>query len=62
MKNNEARKKSNNKDTMEKLRWIWWILDEMYALEIKLNAEIKILKDEKNMIKNVIDCLKIIKG
>ena len=62
MKNNEARKKSNNKDTMEKFRWIWWILDEMYALEIKWNAEIKILKDEKNMIRNVIDCLKKNKG
>ena len=43
---------------MEKFRWIWWILEEMYALEIKLNAEIKMLKAEENMIRNVIDCLK----
>ena len=31
---------------------------EMYELEIKLNAEIKILKGEENIIRNLIDCLK----
>ena len=33
----------------------------MYALETKLNAEINMLKAEKNMIRNVIDCLKKLK-
>ena len=30
----------------------------MHELEIKLNAEIKMLKDEENKIKNIIDRLK----
>ena len=35
-------------------------LDEfkMYELEMKLNAEIKILKNEENKIRNIIDLLK----
>ena len=38
-------------------------LDEfkMYELEIKLNAEIKILKDEENKIRNIINLLKKLK-
>ena len=31
---------------------------EMNRLEIKINAEIEILKNEKKKIRNIIDCLK----
>ena len=49
-------------------RWVaiwklWKNLEgfKINKLEIKLNAEIKILKDEQNKIRNVIDLLKKIK-
>ena len=31
---------------------------EINALEIKINAEIEILKNQKKKIRNIIDCLK----
>ena len=35
---------------------------EMNALEIKINAEIEIIKNEEKKIRNIIDCLKKIKA
>ena len=53
---------------MIKERWValkrlWKNLEEfeMIKLEIKVSAEIEILKDEENKIRNTIDCLKKIK-
>ena len=53
---------------MMKERWValkrlWKNLEEfeMIKLEIKVSAEIEILKDEENKIRNTIDCLKKIK-
>ena len=53
---------------MIKERWValkrrWKNLEEfeMIKLEIKVSAEIEILKDEENKIRNTLDCLKKIK-
>ena len=34
---------------------------KMYELEIKINAEIKILKGGENMTRNLVDCLRKLK-
>ena len=42
---------------------LWNDLDEfeINALQIKINAEIKTLKNEEKKVRNIIDCLKKIK-